>query len=138
MLKKMWGEFLRVFKDQEKNYIPYKIKRTSGDSKPKWRNIAIRNALNSRNKAYKCYKSSPTIENTNCYFSSRRECKRLIRFYKRDFELSIARECKENPKRFFSYFNKKFIKNPIGPVHNADGTLKTSNVDIAKTLNEFF
>ena len=31
----MWGEFLRVFKGKEKNYIPYKIKRTSGDSKPK-------------------------------------------------------------------------------------------------------
>src|SRR5215469_11064909 len=74
--EEMWGEFLRVFNDQEKNYIPYKIKRTSGDSKPKWFNIAIGNALNSRIKAYKRNKSSPNIENTNCYFSSRRECKR--------------------------------------------------------------
>ena len=53
--EEMWSEFLRVFKDLEKNYIPYKIKRTSGDSKPKWRNIAIGNALNSRNRAYKRY-----------------------------------------------------------------------------------
>jgi len=136
--EEMWGEFLRVFKDQERNYIPYKIKRTSGDLKPKWWNIAIGNALNSRNRAYKRYKSSPTVENTNSYFSSRRECKRLVRFYKREFELNIARECKKNPKMFFSYVNKKSIKNPIGPVIDADGTLKTSNVDIAKTLNEFF
>src|SRR5215469_5367637 len=119
-------------------YIPYKIKRTSGDSKPKWWNIEIGNDLNSRNRAYKRYKSSPTIENTNCYFSSRRECKRLVRFYKREIELNIAREYKENPKIFYSYVNKKSIKNPIGPVLEADGTLKTSNVDIAKTLNEFF
>ena len=39
---------------------------------------------------------------------------------------------------FYSYANKKSIKNPIGPLLDADGTLKTSNVDIAKTLNEFF
>ena len=39
----MWSEFLRVFKDQEKNYIPYKIKRISGDPKPKWWNMTIRN-----------------------------------------------------------------------------------------------
>src|SRR5215469_12002067 len=90
--EEMWGEFLRVFKEQEKNYIPYKIKRTSGDSKPKLWNIAIGNALNSGNRVYKRYKSSPTIENTNYYFSSRRECKRLVRFYKREFELNIARE----------------------------------------------
>src|SRR5215469_16161908 len=43
--EEMWVKFLRVFKDQEKNYIPYKIKRTSGNSKPKWWNIAIGNAL---------------------------------------------------------------------------------------------
>src|SRR5215469_5624229 len=136
--EEMWGEFLRVLKDQEKNYIPYKIKRTSGDSKPKWWNIPIGNALNSRNRAYKRYKFSPTIENTNCYFSSRLECKRLVRFYKREFELNIAQECKENPKMFYRYVNKKSIKNPIGLVLDADGTQKTSNVDIAKTLNEFF
>src|SRR5215469_6600216 len=83
----------------------------------------------SRNRAYKRYKSSPTIENINCYFSSRRECKSLVRFYKREFELNIARKCKENPKMFFSYVNKKSMKNPIGPV---------LDTDIAKTLNEFF
>src|SRR5215469_2971656 len=121
----MWGEFFRVFKDQEKKYIPYKIKRTSGDSKPKWWNIAIGNALNSRNRAYKRYKSSPTIVNINCYSSSRRECKRLVRFYKRELEINIARERKENPKRFFSYVNKKYIRNSMDPILDSDGTLKT-------------
>src|SRR5215469_16283442 len=39
---------------------------------------------------------------------------------------------------FYSYVNKKSIMNPIGPVLDADGTRKTSNVDTAKTLNELF
>ena len=53
----------------------------------------------------------------------------------------MLEKCEANCERnwrFFNYVNKISIKNPIGLVISADWTLKTSNKDIAKTLNEFF
>ena len=56
----MWESFQQIFKDIEKDFVPYKIKATLPNSKPKWWNNEIRDSLSNRNRTYKLWKSSPS------------------------------------------------------------------------------
>lgn len=135
----MWESFQQIFKEKEKVFVPYKMKGTLPNSKPRWWNNEIRNSLTNRNRAYKLWKTSPSEENNNSYIFCRRNCKRLIRYYKRNFEINIARESKINPKKFYNYVNNKSsIKESIGPLLDNNGNLKSNNADVANILNNFF
>ncbi|KAL7630702.1 UNVERIFIED_CONTAM: hypothetical protein RMT77_019088 [Armadillidium vulgare] len=135
----MWNTFLQIFNEKGKVFVPYKMKRAFTNSKPRWWNNEIRDSLGNRNRAYKLWKSSPTVENNNIYIAWRRNCKRLIRYFKRNFEINIARESKNNPKKFYNYVNNKSsIKESIGPVLDNNGNLKSNNVEVANILNNFF
>ena len=135
----MWNKFLVTFKQNEEVFVRYKTKRLTPNSKPKWWSTDIGSSLTNRNRAYKLSKSSPSAENITNYVNLRRQCKRLIRQHKRNFEINIARECKHNPKMFYSYVNNKnAVKDSVGPILDVNGTLKSNNKEIADILNDFF
>ncbi|KAK7105260.1 hypothetical protein V1264_016666 [Littorina saxatilis] len=62
-------------------------------------------------------------------------CKQAIR----QMEKQVAERAKDNPKVFWSYVKSRTtIRSGIADLKRKDGTLATSNVEKANTLNDFF
>ena len=56
-----------------------------------------------------------------------------------DFERSIAREAKKNPKVFFKYANSKLkTRSGISELTKPDGTKTTTDKEKSEVLNSFF
>ena len=85
----------------------------SNNSSP-WFNSDIKSIICERNILYTLNKCDPTPENIRPYNNSRRQVKRLIRTARRNFEINIARDQKNNWKLFYKYMNsRKQQKNGI-------------------------
>ena len=134
-----WTNFRDVLKNLELKNVPRRLKRKVNNNKPKWFNNEIQEAIKERNKTHKKYKLNPSELNKNAYNNSKRHVKRVIRFSKREYERLIARESKENPKRFFDYVsNKKPLREEIGPIARANCEVINGSLAIATKLNYYF
>jgi hypothetical protein len=135
-----WEFFKNKIKEIEQETVPFKIRRNPmGIAKPKWFNNNIKKLIHNRTKAYKAYKREKTHNNEQIYVDSRRQVKRAIRQAKKEYEVMIARDCKENPKRFYDYVtNRKPLREKVGQLLCDSGELAVSNHEVAETLNKYF
>ena len=54
-------------------------------------------------------------------------------------ELIIAKICKHNPKSYYSYISeRRIVRDNIGPPKTLDGTVITTDNDMANTMNNYF
>ncbi len=135
----MWNSFISQFKEKQNMYIPMKRRNQTVNDKPPWFNTDISETLRLRNKYYKLKKNNPNNFLITQYVTARREVKKLIRSAKKQHEINIARECKNNPKLFYGYINnRKEHKSGIGPLLKKDDSLTTNNEEVADTLNNYF
>jgi hypothetical protein len=139
-VNEQWELLKDKIKEVERETVPFKIKRTQmGKMKPKWFNYNICKLITDRNKVYNTYKRNKNDDNKKAYVESRRCVKKAIRNAKREYEMQIAKDSKENPKRFYDYIsNRNPLRENIGPLIKNSGDLAINNQDAAKTLNEYF
>lgn len=134
-----WEKFKEIFMSAQKKHIPMRKRHSKKINKPLWYDINISRAIRERNRLYNLKRE--TKNNTICkqYLAARRKVKSLIKTAKRNYEISIAKDSKTNPKQFYRYINSsKQIKSGIGPILNTQGVLETDSKDIASTLNNYF
>ena len=74
------------------------------------------------------------------YVKERNRVSRNLRHAKREFEKNIAKECKKNPKAFYSYFNsyKNRSTNFIRLKQQQDNYLTTDDKETADEFNRYF
>ncbi|CAJ0938494.1 unnamed protein product [Ranitomeya imitator] len=86
-----------------------------------WLNKEVRQAINSKKKAFALLKQDGTIEALKNYREKNTLSKKLIKAAKKETEKHIAKESKTNPKLFFNYINSKRIKTEnVGPLKNSE------------------
>jgi len=134
-----WTNFKIRFLDVQANCIPTRSVRTNQKPKPKWFNIGIKAAMTAKDQAYRRWKDNPLPLLRADHRESGRIVKRLIRVAQHNEERRVAAACKRNPKEFFSHVNsRKPIRASIGPLTMEQGTLTTSNAEVAEELNNYF
>ncbi|CAJ0934560.1 unnamed protein product [Ranitomeya imitator] len=100
-----WEMFKNILNRQCKRFIPCGNKRTRNRKNPMWLNKEVRQAINSKKKAFALLKQDGTIEALKNYREKNTLSKKLIKAAKKETEKHIAKESKTNPKLFFNYIN---------------------------------
>ena len=73
------------------------------------------------------------------YTRTRNDLRRLTRNLRADFERSIVRELKQNPKAFWRYSSSRLkTKSRVEDLITDNGTVASTNLEKAKTLNAYF
>ena len=115
--------------------VPLKVKRETSNHRPKWYNREIAQLIKDRNTAHKLYSRNKSHNNFKYFQTCKRTVKRAIRTSKRTLEISIAKEAKTDPKKFYQYANKKkTVKSNIGPLLDEKGTPIYSTIEICNTV----
>ncbi|CAJ0965440.1 unnamed protein product [Ranitomeya imitator] len=134
-----WEMFKKILNRQCKRFIPCGNKRTRNRKNPMWLNKEVRQAINSKKKAFALLKQDGTIEALINYREKNTLSKKLIKAAKKETEKHIAKESKTNPKLFFNYINSKRIKTEnVGPLKNSEERMVVDDEEKANILNTFF
>jgi len=138
-IHEVWTHFKDQFITYQNRFIPLVAKKTNFNKKAEWFNKNISRALRNRNRLYKLKKAQNDQHIVTQYNEARRTVKREIRKAKINYEEEIAKNAKNNPKKFYKYINnKKELKSGIGPLANETGELVSDNKIMADTLNNYF
>ena len=66
-----------------------------------------------------------------------REVRKKVREAKRNYEVRIARQAKDNPKQFYQHYQSK-VKEKVGPIETARGHVTDDDREMCTCLNEYF
>ena len=107
--------------------------------KPCWMNNKILRKIKKKYYAFKRFLITGQGREYDKYIRQRNSCKKEIKKAKRKHEENIAKNCKEDPSRFWKYVNEKCKTNVgISSLKDEDGNLITSDKGKAELLNKFF
>ena len=105
---------------------------------PLWMRRHIVKMIKTKDKLWKRFKERPSYENQRKYNEIRNKVSFEIRQAKRNFELKLAENIKEDPKTFYAYARSKSkAKVGIGPL-KLNGKLIEGDFEVAKHLNDYF
>ena len=138
------GKFLDTYScfettlmDSMMGCVPEKCKRK------KKKNIYLTNEAirmkDRKNKIWRRYKKSGLNYDLTRYRHLKNQLRALTRRLRYNFESDIARDAKYSPKKFWSYVKSRTkTRSRIPVLRRGDGTLASSSIEKAETLNEFF
>ena len=130
-----YSRLVNLIHSGQHRYIPSKTFRAN-NSDPRWLNNRIKYLIGQRKGIYRKIKRGEN-QLRNRYSVLNREVKREIRKAKRDYEIKIARESKENPKGFYQMYRTK-NKDRIGPLISESGNITSDNKEMCSILNKYF
>ena len=135
-VEECWGFIKHVLDGMTESLIPLKTKR--GNRSPPWMNGEVRKAIVEKRKAWNKWKRTKREEEKREYKQWETKTKKLIRNRKNGFERQVAKECKTNPKRFYSFINSSRRSHcTIGPL-SKDGERVVDPIELAEYFNEYF
>ena len=132
-----WNNFQAKITKLMNKYIPKQggIKRKSQP----WMNQEIREALKEKNRAWKKYRQQKSDQLWNAFTLIRNSTNRIIKERKAQYENSLAKEIKLNPKKFWNYINIKRNSNREFPImQDSEGKSYTTDIDKANQFNKYF
>ncbi|KGL80537.1 hypothetical protein N309_03760, partial [Tinamus guttatus] len=132
-----WLVFKRHFLHAQQQCIPVCKKSGRGGRRPAWMSKELVAMLKQKAAVYRMWKKGQAPWEK--YRNVVRECRDATRKAKARLEHNLARDVKNNKKKFFKYINsKKKSKENVGPLADGMGTLVTNNIEKAELLNAFF
>ena len=138
-LEENWTFFEDTLNDCIKKYVPCKvIKKSKASRNPAWMNKNVRDLIREKNSAFKKYLSTRTISDYKNYCRLRNKTRKATRSAAKQYEKTVVKFSKSNPKIFYKYTNSK-LKTCSGiPTLEHEGKIYKSNTDKANLLNSHF
>ena len=135
-VEKLWQNVKEELIKCRSEYVPKrKLKKRKF---PLWMTRHIVRLIKAKGKLWKRYKDRPSYENKRSYNEVRNKVSSEIRRAKRNFEVKLARNIKEDPKTFYAYARSKSkAKVGIGPL-KSKGKMFEGDMDMAEILNDYF
>lgn len=116
-----------------------KAKTDNKRERPEWWNKYVGNKVKLKKELYQKWLVTQNPKDWDAYARIRNKCKNECRKSDRNYQKSIAKKAKDNPKIFYAYTNRKMkVKEGIGDLIDDEGEKVTSNEGKAKLLNNFF
>ena len=131
----------RVLEEAQLKFIPQKkLNKSNNKSKRTFSAPStLLTKIQDKRKAFKYMKQFPTDENRKNYVFHRNLCNSEVKKAKREKELKISKESKNNPKQLFRYIaSKTSPKEGIANLVNNENVLTTSDLEKCHVLNNFF
>jgi len=98
-----------------------------------WVDKKAMKAIKHKNKVYSRYKNA----DHPAYVEAARLARLGMKTARKNFEVKLARDVKENVKSFYAYVRSK-SKSRVRPVINTSGVLSTTDTKMGETFNEYF
>ena len=105
---------------------------------PPWFDKSVRNLLREKEAAHRRKKADPSAENLGRFSTVRAAFKRQAASKYRDYLLSLVRDFKDNPKRYWSFIKAIKSSTHVSPVLEFGGRTLRSDVERANCLNACF
>ena len=105
---------------------------------PAWFDRSVRDLLHEKEEAFRCKKADPSAENLARFSSARRDFKSLAAAKYREYILSLVRDFKDNPKRYWSFVKAITSSAQVSPVLECDGRQYRGDEERANCLNACF
>ena len=133
----MYRKFLSILLKAIEDCIPQKPRRS------KKKNIYMtRDTLKLKDlkaKLWKRYKSTNTYYDRERYRKVKNELRATTRHLRKEFERNLAKNVKDQPKKFWAYVNSRTkTRSKIPPLQTDDGGKANSAAEKAEALNNFF
>lgn len=134
----LWDRFVDSLSNSCRKNIPvYKSKPKCYDTP--WMNKETLTAVQNKRKMWKKYKYCRNPQNKANYDQAKYISSQKVREAQIQYEESIAKKTKEDPKIFWKYVQSKTkVKDNIDCIIDKDGEIHTENGPKAKLLNIFF
>ena len=135
-VEQAWNIIKEEMLESVRRWVPKGIGKTR--KYPFWMKSRIRKMIKARDRAWKRYCEKPSYENHQTYKIRRNGVTKEIRRAKRDFEIKIAENIKEDPKTFYAYVKSKSKTiASIGPLKWKEKIIEEEE-EMADVLNEYF
>ena len=137
---KMVQKLEDTIQDMVSKHVPMKSKNKRSTNNAPWVDFRTLKALRKKHHAWKRFQLTKSHERYMEYVKRRNKATKKLRKAKKTFEKKIAKECKHNPKAFYSYANshKKASTNFIRLKKSSDGSFTLNDKDTADELNAYF
>ena len=144
-INKMWDTFKNIIHTHCNIHIPKKSKPFCG-KKTTWTtplNIEVRKIIKRKHRLWSRYVETKDPKIYNKFKETRNNVRREIRKMRRVEQLSVARNCKANPKAFWSYIKKKtksnsFINDLKYISDDGKDQIASTDTDKADVLSKLF
>ena len=114
------------------------VKKRAFSKKPGWMSRRAKNAINRKHHKWRAYKRSPNQHNWNNFVTQRNRTTEIIRSAKADFEVSLLRGSKDNPKALFSYLSTKKQNAAVECICDEAGNVITESRNVASQFGKHF
>jgi len=137
-VEEMWTIFRTTLMKLCSVHVPCR-----GTAKPcaknDWISKATLKLIKKREAKWKRYRKVSTSSNYEAYRLVRNKVTAAVRQDKMDFQNRLVRSFKGNPKRFYGYVrSKQTVKACVTNLCKEDGSVTTSDKEVAETLNSYF
>ena len=138
-VEETWTGIKTKILEMMNKHIPKTEIKDEKRTKPCWMNNKVFRRIKKKYHAYKRYLVTKQGKEYEKYIRERNKCAKEIKKAKKKHEKNIAKDCKENPSKFWKYVNSKCKSNiGISSLKDKKGNLITSDKGRAELLNEFF
>jgi len=136
-VQESWSLFKRHFLHAQDWFIPLRKKSRKGGKRPARMSKELLAELRWKRKVYGMWKDGQATWEE--YSNAVKVCRDATRKAKVHLELNLARDVKDNKKRFFKYINsKQKTGDNMEPLLNEVGVLVTEDAENAELLKAFF
>ena len=119
----------------QEQHIPYRKVRSSRND-PRWMTYRIKHLIGLKRGLYKRIRDGE--ETLRCRYNElARTIKKTIRGAKRDYEIRVANNAKQDPKGFFQLYRTKTKEN-VGPIKLETGEVVGDSREMSKLFNDYF
>jgi len=129
-----WMHFKNTVNSLVQVHDPFVTRRSR--NRPVWADKMSRLAVKKKERWWKKYRKGKITKEE--YKVHEKRAKNAVRKAKKKFEEGLVLEKTKNPRKFYSYLNRKSKSNSIGPIMSPNGTLLLDDQSKVKEFNEYF
>ena len=136
-----WDRFKEILEEEVNKCVPLKKRRKR--TRPWWMTRKVMRLIRKKRRLWRFYTSDPRArrdyQQFEAYKKVQKEVQAAVKNAKKNYEKKLAKDCKKNPKTFWSYMKKKTSNRvTVGPLKDSQQNLVTDSKDQANILNRWY
>ena len=137
-VEEMWRTFSKLILSARNTCVPLVVPDNKYKERPPWMRKCIIASVKAKHKAYRKWKKMKCSENYHDYCKKRNLVTKSVRRAVKDYERSVTKNVKTNPKQFWNFIKSKTkYHDQVSSLETTEGIYVTDE-DKAQVLNKAF
>ena len=136
-----WERFKEILEEEVSRCVPMKRRRKG--MKPWWMTRKVMRLIRKKRRLWRFYttdsRAKKDFSQFEAYKKVQKEVQAAVKNAKKNYEKKLAKDCKKNPKAFWSYMKKKTSNRvAVGPLKDDQERMVTDSREQANILNRWY